>query len=99
MTLRYEHHSGHYIGERLSVPESTFVHALQQLLTTGCEPNDALERLLDESVWSPGKHGVALLEENPRCRFCRAALPRPRRMFCGAVCEAASYVEARLCSG
>ncbi|MHB8577268.1 MAG: hypothetical protein ACYDCQ_18300 [Dehalococcoidia bacterium] len=98
MSLRYDHQSGRYLGERLSIPEWVFVNRLQQLLVKGWEPNDALEQLLKESIWSAGVDGVTLLDRNPACRNCGAPLTPPRQIFCNVVCEAASYVDAQLYS-
>ncbi len=93
MALRYDYEIGQYVGERYSVPESAFVSRLQRLLQAGWEPNAALDRLLDESVWRPGEEGVIALTPQAGCRFCGAPLPRSRHAYCTVVCEATACAE------
>ncbi|MHB8576783.1 MAG: hypothetical protein ACYDCQ_15790 [Dehalococcoidia bacterium] len=93
MRLHYDYYSGRYTGERYGVDEWTFLQALQSLIMAGCEPEAALDRVLDESAWSDTIEGVTLLPAHPRCHFCEQHLLSPRQAFCDVRCEAALIVD------
>ena len=88
MQLRYDYDLHCYVGQRSSVDEWTFLEALQRLIMAGCEPEVALERVLDEENWSSLTRGVRPLSPYAACRNCGRRLKPPRRAFCDVVCEA-----------
>jgi hypothetical protein len=93
MRLSYDHYTGRYLGHRYSVDEWIFLEALQALILGGCEPEEALDRVLDEAAWSPNTAGVLPLPSNPTCRGCGTPLPWPRQSFCDVICEAATCAD------